>query len=126
MLDVVRHAFLPPPAARKAADVEFVLGGGELLVSCWLVPARTGKLVAGLPHGLLHVFRDRVVWEGSRRQPELTFDKSEWFVRPSSLRKAHGKFALISIINRVDLRVHQEIRVPAPDEELVRAIMGRE
>ena len=43
----------------------------------WLVPHSRGKLVTPLPHGVLHVFRDRVVWKGSRRHPELTFDKSE-------------------------------------------------
>lgn len=53
-------------------------------VSClWPVASSClpGKGSTLVRQGCLHVFRDRVVWRG-HGQPEMTFRRGEWVLRP--------------------------------------------
>jgi hypothetical protein len=101
-----------------------VKAGGELLVVCWLLPVPTGKPVRVYPHGHLHVFADRVVWKGGRRYPERTFIRGVWLCGARSSEYSLGKYGIVSLVNQQDTREHQEFRVPIPDLDLVRAVMG--
>lgn len=122
MFDVLRHLFRPPTAEQKAADVTTVTSGGELVVSCWLIPPPTGKRLRVYTHGDLHVFSDRVEFR-ARKGPHLSIGRDEWVTAPFPDGQPIGKYAHLSLVNRDDPRRHQELRVPSPDVDLIRTVI---
>jgi hypothetical protein len=124
MLDVLKRLFRPPTAEKKAADLEEVLGGRELLVSCRLLLPR-GKGIRRIPQGYLHVHSDRVVWKG-RGHPKAAFRRGDWLIRTTPPTPVPAQWGIISLLNKSDSQIHQEMRVPTADMDLIRTILSDE
>ena len=122
MLDVLKNLFRPPTAEQKAADLREVLDGRELLVSCRL-PLPPGKGVRMVLQGHLHVYSDRVVWKG-RGHPDETFHQGDWLVRTTPPTPVRSQWGIISLLKKSDSQIHQELRVPTPDMDLIRAVLS--
>jgi hypothetical protein len=122
MLDVVRNLWRPPSEAQKATDVKEVLEGRELLVACRL-PRPKAPGIHWVSQGYLHVFQDKVVWQG-RHYPEMTFKRGEWWVRTTPNEPVVGQFGIVSLENKASPTIHQELRVPTPDLDLIRAVLS--
>ena len=124
MVDVLRNLLRPPTAEQKSADLKEVQGGRELLVSCRLsLPSDNGIRV--VPQGYLHVLSDRVVWKG-RRHPEVTFRRGDWLVRTTPATEVKSQWGIIRLLNKSDSQIHQELGVPTPDIDLIRAVLSDE
>jgi hypothetical protein len=124
MFDVFRNLYRPPTVEQKAVDLKDVLGGRELLVSCRL-PLPPGKGIRMIPQGYLHVHRDRVVWKG-RGHPETEFRRGDWLVRTTPSTAVRSQWGIISLLDKSDSRIHQEMRVPTSDVDLIRAVLSEE
>ena len=122
MPDVLRNFFRAPTLEQKAADLNEVLNGRELLVACRL-PVPPGKGIRLVPQGHLHVHKDRTVWIG-RGHPEMTFQRGEWLVRTTPDPPAGSQWGIVSLLKKSDSQVHQELRVPMPDMDLIRSILS--
>ncbi len=121
MFDVLRNLFRPPTEWQKAADLKEVLDGRELLVSCRLPPP-PGKGIRMVPQGYLHVHKDRVIWRG-RRHPDREFRQEDWLVRTTPTATG-SHWGIISLLDKSDSRIHQEMRVPTPDMDLIRTVLS--
>jgi hypothetical protein len=124
MFDVLKSFFRRPTLELKAADLKEVMEGRELLVSCRL-PLTPGKGIRWIPQGYLHVYSDRVVWKG-RGHSEATFCRGDWLVRMTPPTPVRSQWGIISLLNKSDSRIHQEMRVPTPDMDLIRAVLSDE
>lgn len=118
---MVKNLFRPPTQEQKAADLSEVMDGRELLVACRL-PLPPGKGIRWVPQGHLHVYRDRVVWRG-RHHSEMSFRRGEWLVRTNPMRP-YLRLGIISLSKKSDPQTHQELRVPAGDMDLIKAVLS--
>jgi hypothetical protein len=121
MFDVVKNLFRPPTWEQKAADLSEVMEGRELLVTCRL-PLPPGRGVRWIPQGHLNVYGDRVVWRG-RHHSEMAFRRGEWLVR-SSLTGPYFRLGIISLTKKSDPQIHQELRIPTGDMDLIQAVLS--
>lgn len=121
MFDMVKNLFWPPTRKQKAADLSEVMEGRELLVTCRL-PLSPERGVRWVPQGHLHVYRDRVVWRG-RHHPEMDFRRGEWLVR-SNPSGPYLRMGIIKLTKKSDPPIHQELRIPAGDMDLIRAVLS--
>ena len=121
---MLRNLFRPPTAEQKAADLKEVLNGRELLVSCRL-PLPPGKGIRMVPQGHLHVYSDRVVWKG-RGHLEATPRRGDWPIRTTPPTPMKAQWGIISLLNKSDSQIRQEMRVPTPDMDLIQAVLSGE
>jgi hypothetical protein len=76
-----------------------------------------------VPQGHLHVHTDRVVWKG-RGHPETEFRRGDWLVRTTPPTTGRSQWGIISLLDKSDSRVQQEMRVPMPDLDLIRTVLS--
>lgn len=120
MLDVVRNLYRPPASAQKAADLEYLVEGGELLVAARLTCSTARAGAHWLPQGYLHLTNNVVTWRG-RHHTEMQFNRGEWSIRTTPPDDRQGRWVLMSLVQESDQTVHHEMKIPTPDVDLVEA-----
>ena len=124
MLDVWRNLFRPPTAAQKQADLDLLHSGGELIVTATLSSARTHTGVHWVPQGYLHLKSEESTWKSIHKLPDLNFRKGNWIVRSTPQGSLASRVTIVSLVNRQDVSVHHEMRIPTPDLDLVLAALS--
>ena len=120
MFGVLRHRFHPPTPEQKAADLDYLSRGGELLVSARLISNEPRSGMHWVPQGYLYLTTSVVAWRG-RHHACLQLNKDEWNVRSPLLENRQGPWTPVCFVNTADDTLHYKMRIPTADVDVVEA-----
>jgi hypothetical protein len=117
MIDVVRNRWMPPTAAQKKSDRDYLDAGGQLEVIASEPSSSKSLRPTWIRRGPLLVSLDQMTWSTKHHEDE-TFTSDDWEMLPNP-GPSERQLAQITLVSKRDTRVRRHLRVPVPDIELL-------